>query len=325
MGLLLDGDAWLDLPGVGIFDREQPFSIGIWANIPEDLENGVLFHKGDGAAIYNFKGYHLALKNDRLELLLAHTAPYNAIIEYTDRIPRDQWIHLMITYDGSSVADGLRIYLNGNEQETYIESDHLYKDIIFNFDNQPEPGLQIGARWRGIGARGTIIDDIIVYDRDLTDFEIMQIYDKATYQIIISKNHDQLTANEISNLKEYFINYSSSDRSLQLEQLEKLRRRHNDLVDTIPEIMVIREMERPRQSHILVRGQYDKLGEPVSPNTPGSILSMDEGLPKNRLGLARWLTQTDHPLTARVAVNRLWQQFFGRGIVHTARRLWQSG
>ncbi|MEO0341617.1 MAG: DUF1549 domain-containing protein, partial [Bacteroidota bacterium] len=71
-GLQLDGDAWLDLGEVGVFDRHQAFSIGMWVNVPKALENGVLFHKGIGAALYNFRGYHIALKDNRLQILMAH-------------------------------------------------------------------------------------------------------------------------------------------------------------------------------------------------------------------------------------------------------------
>ena len=79
-------------------------------------------------------------------------------------------------------------------------------------------------------------------------------------------------------------------------------------------VMVMKEMDQPRSSFILKRGIYDQYGDEVFPDTPESILPFDN-YPKNRLGLAKWLFDDKHPLTARVAVNRLWQRMFGSGIV----------
>jgi len=88
-------------------------------------------------------------------------------------------------------------------------------------------------------------------------------------------------------------------------------------LDTMKEIplMVMEEMKKPRQAHILNRGAYDQPTEAVFPNTPEAVLAFDKNLPKNRKGLADWLFDEKNPLTARVAVNRLWQQLFGVGIV----------
>ena len=324
-GLLLDGDAWLDLGQVGVFGRSTPFSVGIWANVPNGLQNGVLFHKGAGAALYNFRGYHLALKDNRLEILMAHTEPYNAIIEYVNEIPRDQWIHLMMTYDGSSEADGLKVYLNGVEQRTKVESDYLYKSILFNAGGQGEPGLQIGARWRGIGAKGTAVDDITVFDRELTGLEVLQVFDQDKFQELSTKPTAELDQEEKKDLESYYLAHLDPNRNTKLKELQALRHQYNETIDTIQEIMVMQEMAKPRPAYILERGQYDVYGEAVSAATPESLLPMPEDLPKNRLGLAKWLMHPDHPLTSRVTVNRLWQQFFGRGLVRTAEDFGNQG
>ena len=90
-------------------------------------------------------------------------------------------------------------------------------------------------------------------------------------------------------------------------------------LDTLKEIplMVMEEMPKPRQAYILNRGAYDKPTTPVESNTPESVLAYNNDFPKNRLGLSKWLFSTENPLTARVTVNRLWQQCFGKGIVAT--------
>lgn len=87
-----------------------------------------------------------------------------------------------------------------------------------------------------------------------------------------------------------------------------------DTLDDIP-LMVMQELDTPRQAYILNRGAYDQPRDSVFPNLPKSILAFDKNLPKNRLGLADWLFLKENPLTARITVNRLWQQCFGTGLV----------
>jgi hypothetical protein len=96
-------------------------------------------------------------------------------------------------------------------------------------------------------------------------------------------------------------------------------------MEHIPELMVMQEMPKPKQTFLLQRGQYDAPGPEVYPNTPESILAFSKKYPKNRLGLAKWLTDQNHPLTARVAVNRLWQNFFGTGLVKTSEDFGNQG
>jgi hypothetical protein len=86
----------------------------------------------------------------------------------------------------------------------------------------------------------------------------------------------------------------------------------------IPATMVMQEMQTRRPTHILIRGQYDRLGDEVSPGLPASLVSAASTREATRLDLARWLTQSSHPLTARVAVNRCWEMLFGTGLVETA-------
>ncbi|MFM7924493.1 MAG: DUF1553 domain-containing protein, partial [Planctomycetaceae bacterium] len=82
--------------------------------------------------------------------------------------------------------------------------------------------------------------------------------------------------------------------------------------------LVMEELAMPRETKILMRGEYTKPGAVVTAETPASLPPMAQNLPKNRLGLARWLVDPGHPLTARVIVNRLWQQLFGAGLVRTS-------
>ena len=99
--------------------------------------------------------------------------------------------------------------------------------------------------------------------------------------------------------------------------MKKLREQENALINGIPEIMTMQEMPQPRPTFVLKRGNYDSPSDPVERNPPTSILPFPSNAPRNRLGLAQWMVDRRNPLTARVAVNRVWKMHFGRGIVAT--------
>jgi len=89
--------------------------------------------------------------------------------------------------------------------------------------------------------------------------------------------------------------------------------------------MVMREMPQPHQTYLLTRGEYNLRAEPVESQTPSAFPPFPDSEPHNRLGLARWMASPDHPLTARVAVNRYWQMIFGTGLVRTTEDLGIQG
>ncbi len=100
--------------------------------------------------------------------------------------------------------------------------------------------------------------------------------------------------------------------------LNAMKAQRDQLESARPSTLVMQEMEKQRTAFILKRGQYDKQGDPVQRGVPGILPPLPKSNTTNRLDLARWLTDPKHPLTARVTVNRFWQQFFGTGIVKTA-------
>ncbi len=109
------------------------------------------------------------------------------------------------------------------------------------------------------------------------------------------------------------------------KELAGLRGQETEVEKLVPTTMVMKDRAMPRETRILMRGQYDKPGEKVEPGTPESLPPMPKDAPANRLGLARWIADPAHPLTARVAVNRLWEEIFGAGIVRTVEDFGAQG
>ncbi len=322
--LHLDGDVYLDLKDVGVFRKSEPFNIGMWVNIPKEFKEGVIFHKSDAERLYNFKGFNLSVKNNKFEMTMAHTAPSNAIIKISGMtVPRGKWMHLSMGYDGSSQAKGFKFYVDGNELAMETVMDQLYKDIIFH--SKKEPALQIGGWWRGVGFKGGKVDDITIYNRELTPFEINVLANKTSWTTIAKKAAGDLNEAEKKILKDYYLAEEDTLIKKEKNQLAKFRTELSDSTEKIPEIMVMQEMAKPKKSTMFLRGQYNAPGMEVFPNTPSAVLAFKTNLPKNRWGLAQWLTHDEHPLTSRVAVNRMWQVFFGTGLVKTAEDFGNQG
>jgi hypothetical protein len=257
-----NGDDILKLGKVGIFNRMQPFSIGVWVKIPKDLSKGVIFHKGNGDILYNFRGYFLNLRDSKIELLMAHTWPYNNIIRISsEELPKEQWLHLMMTYDGSSKADGLKLYIDGKEALMLTEKDNLYKDILLAGADQP--GLQVGADWRGVGFKNGLVDDLRIYTRELTAPEVALLVQLPEREV--SRTATAFAEEDLAQY--YFANLSGNYRK-HLKELQTLREEKNKLLEGIPEIMVMDEMKKPRPAYVLNRGQYDAHGEEVNQMYP---------------------------------------------------------
>ena len=322
----LNGDEALDLGSVGIFNRGQAFSVSLWVKVPGNQEEGMVFHKGIGSILYSFRGYHLALRESKIELMMAHTWPYNNIIKLSEQeIPKEEWVHLTMTYDGSSKAKGLKLYVNGTEAKMKTEKDNLYKDIIFLPEGEEisgipeEPGLQLGARMRGKGFTNGLIDEIRVYERELALPEV------ATLAGSTPVPQEAGIGTAATGFFEAYLYHSVKAYREALGKQQQLREQRNRLVEKVPELMVMDELEEPRKTYLLERGVYDAPGEEVQPATPASVLPFPSDLPRNRLGLAQWLMHQDNPLTSRVIVNRYWQSYFGRGLVKTAADFGNQG
>jgi hypothetical protein len=130
-------------------------------------------------------------------------------------------------------------------------------------------------------------------------------------------------------IRNHFLEYVYPKTRATFEAMHKemaaLDKERKDLDAAIPTTMVMADLPNPRDTFVLIRGQYDKKGEKVTPGTPMALSPLAAGSPPNRLGLARWLVDGKHPLTARVAVNRYWQHYFGRGLVKTAEDFGAQG
>ena len=149
---------------------------------------------------------------------------------------------------------------------------------------------------------------------------------KAIQNLIKAKKRNPAQEKELT---EYFVKnvYIGTRDKLQpqLQKIKQTRTKMANMEKQFPTTLIWKETKQPRQAYFLKRGQYDARGDKVQRNTPSMLPPMAKDLPKNRLGLAKWLVSAEHPLTSRVAVNRYWQQFFGTGLVVTSEDFGNQG
>ena len=324
LAIRLDGDEYLDLGSIGVFRKSDPFSIGMDVWLPSTFREGVIFHKSEGERLYNFRGFHLYYKDGKFEINMAHAAPSNAITKISkEKIPKEKWIHIALVYDGSSTAAGFDLFVDGQKLQMITTMDQLTKEILFR--REVEPGIQIGGWWRGLGFKGGLVDNVTVYQRNLIPFEVAVLAGKSKWKDISTKNATSLGRFERAVLEAYYENAVDKKLRILADSLSLFRRSLADSLEQVEELMVMQESKIPKKTYLLHRGHYENKGKEVFPGTPASVLAFPNHLPKNRLGLSKWLFLPNHPLTSRVAVNRFWQYFFGNGIVKTAEDFGNQG
>jgi len=311
------GDDPLNFPGLmKSIDAWDQYSLVFWLHLPEPLTNGIVFHCSEGTDT-GFRGTEFSLHDGHLFFAIKRFWPGNAIaVQTLKMVPHEQWIQIGVTYDGSADANGMQIFLNGERAQTEIVRNRLYKS-----PGNGDASFHFGARFRSSGLKDASLDDLRIYARSLTAIEMGQLFDEHPLQdAIASANTNELRAYYVGAISEP-VARARDDQSAAVREFFKVR-------NPVQETSVMEELPSPRDTYLLARGRYDAPrtdATRVRRATPSFLPPLPADLPPNRLGLAKWLTQADHPLTARVIVNRYWQMLFGRGLVATPENFGAQG
>ena len=316
----LDGDgqhyaAVGDVANFGFFD---PFSISCWIR-PSGTEGGTIISRMTD--VLHGDGWCIVLQEGKLQVHLTKRWLDDACrIESAVPLELNGWHQITVTYDGSRETAGLRIYFDGLPQPTVTLLDELNQ----SFDNKGP--LRIGA---GNGAEGRfrgVIDDVRIFDRAVTSEEAQILAVPDSIAEILQSNGEQRSGPQRAALRAYFVQFAAEESVRSAwKRLNDVRDERARFVEQLPTTMVMQELPTPRDAHILIRGEYDKRGDRVSAGVPASLPPMSANAPQNRLGLAQWLVSPENPLTARVAVNRMWQMLFGVGLVKSIDDFGQQG
>ncbi|MFA6545583.1 MAG: DUF1553 domain-containing protein [Limisphaerales bacterium] len=307
---------------LGNFQRHEPFSVSLWLRTPDVKDRAVIFHRSQAWTDAASRGYELLIEDGRLKWSLIHFWPGNAIsIRATAPVPTNTWTHVVVTSDGSSRAEGLKLFVNGQPAASEVIKDNLTKNITGGGHDH----ISLAERMRDRGFKGGAVDDFRVFGRALSPLEALAAHDETPANALLAKVETQLSAAERSVLEDYFLAVVDAEFPKQLAALRSARAELVKFADDVKEVMVMRELPQPKKSYVLFRGEYNQRRAEAPPVTPAALSPWPAGAPRNRLGLAQWLTAPNHPLTARVTVNRIWQSLFGRGLVKTTEDFGSQG
>jgi len=313
-----DGRSCVGLEKGGDFGFFDKFTLAAWIKIDADGGGTIMSRMTD---VPQADGYQLAIVDGKLQLNLVKRWLDDALrVETASPLPSGDWHHVAATYDGSRVADGVELYIDGQPQQLTVLLDELNQSFATK-----EP-LRIGGGGGPEGRYRGALDEVRVYKGALSARDIEILATPQSLDEIVALPRKSLTGGQLSKLHEYYLwQHAPADLQASERGVRTAERELAEFEEKLPTVMVMEEMPTPRQTHILVRGQYDKPGESVEPNVPAELPRLASSAPRNRLGLAKWLVDSSNPLTSRVFVNRVWQLHFGTGIVKTAEDFGRQG
>ena len=312
MALPLDGERGFTTKTITPFDRWTPFSTVInFRETKRVPQRSVIAHHTRGTdAGYN--GWDLTIENGYLESRMYRVWPGNGMgVRTRASIPVDQWHLLVATYDGYDQVSGLKIFLDGEELPTRVIRDLRVKSANVKVDHGGE--FVIGQRFRDRGLANGLVADVRVYGRALTMPEIQHL----------------TTGEPIKPDASFVASVIDKDAIEASRRLNDAVKAFVDTQEKMNEVPIMLETDTPRPAHVLERGEYDaETSEQtlVTRSTPEHIgPPLPNGKNADRLALAKWTTDPNHPLTARVITNRLWMNFFGAGLVRTPENFGLQG
>jgi hypothetical protein len=261
----------------------------------------------------SYRGWDFWIQRRQVGMHLIHAWPDKALkVVAATQVPANQWMHVAVTYDGSRKAAGVKVYYDGQTQKTNAESNQLDASTI-----RSTAAFTVGQRNTGSPFSGSL-QDLRVFRRVLTPAEIDALARTTRMAAVLAKPADQRTEEEREGLFGFWLGAFDAPyraRAAALADLEQ-EQQTTQARGTIAHVM--HERVESATAFVLYRGEYDQRREPVAADTPDVLPPFPADAPRNRLGFAQWLLEPDHPLTARVTVNRFWQEVFGTGIVGTA-------
>ena len=312
--LHLNDKGTLVVPEAGDFEADQPFTISTWVFLPAKEDSFVVLSKRDTKE-KTARGWAIEVGNRIATVRLTGNSDQDRLearVTNANRLQPGKWSHLLATYDGSKKSRGLVLYVNGKAQPPTPQQTEL-KGSIRN-----AAPMRIGFDGKR-GLPGGAVHDMRLYGRTLRADEALLVSRWDNLHRLLAKDVKTLSGPERQELLALYLQLKDeaydkvSDRLVEVEHEQgeiKARSAVTHVMQEKPGVMP--------KARVLFRGQYDQPRDEVSADVPAAISKFPADAPRNRLGLAQWLMAADNPLTARVTVNRFWQEVFGTGIVRTS-------
>lgn len=316
----MDTTTRLDLPDAGDVESNQPFTLSFWLR-PDlrpleskdaKLPTGVIIARAN--AKEDSRGWQLRINERKLAFTLTHAGPKNAAtVETKEKVLIEgRWNHVTATCSGSGKANGMKLYVDGQPQELKVVKDKLDGSV------RTSAPMTFGRIFPDADPlRQSAFQDFRFYARELTSEEAARVPYEDYVSEIVQKPLSAWSDDEFKVVSDfYFAHRDEPTRSL-TAQLPALNSELDGLSKDGDITLVSEESPALAYADLLTRGVYNARTERVRPAVPHFLPPLLAGASPDRLGLAEWTVSPTNPLTARVTVNRMWQEIFGTGIVET--------
>jgi hypothetical protein len=318
-------------------DYRERFTIAAWV-YPESEQSGSIITKVSDAPVEvennvpRAEGYGLYFINGKIHFNMVFRWGEDTLrVETEEPLPPRQWRHIAVVFDGlKSWEDRLRIFVNGGEAKLKFNQRNFFM-LSGGTRNTLKIGAGGGPQFRFKGA----LDEVRIYSRSLDPDEIAALACADSLEKIAAIPAAERARAQALKIHGAFLAQTAPGELKQArDTLVELKRQKQSFEDDFPTLMVMEETPQPRPTFLLKRGAYDTPGEKVERGVPAMLPPLMRGglgeaarvaPTSNRLDFARWLVSAEHPLTARVAVNRFWQTLFGAGLVRTTEDFGTQG
>ncbi len=293
----------------GDFETKKPFSVGAWVRVEKAEGSGAIVARMDDAK--GAMGWDLYQVGKNYGAYIISKFPDDAIKVTTAKpsVRPGVWQHVFMTYDGSGKAAGIRIFIDGVNTPLKVEIDKLQTSV------KAATPTRIGQRSRSDIFTGNI-QDVLLYGRQLNPNEVATIAKVGPMQRLLAA--PKLNDKQKEMVFEYYLTSRNDGFKKSSNSLAKLEGEQTTIKNRSPMTHIQEEkMDSKPMANILIRGAYDKPGAQVEAEIPAALGKLPSDAPRNRLGLAKWIVGETNTLTARVTVNRMWQEIFGTGLVKT--------
>ncbi len=301
----------VSLPAAGDFEKDQAFSCSVWVKVPTaDMSGAIVARMDEGS---ENRGWDLWLNDGRPATHIVHKWPGDALkVIGKKALEAGKWHHVTISYDGQGSAKGVKIFLDGGPQEVEVAADTLKNSI------RTEVPFKLAQRNSTARLDDLALQDLRIYTRALAPEEISSLATLSRTAYLVGLPAEGRSSAETEELYGWWLDKADPVYSELVTAKKTLEANEAAIKSRGTIAHVQQEKTDPAMAYVLYRGEYDKRRDEVKPNTPAALPTFPDDLPRNRLGLAQWLLRSEHPLTARVTVNRFWQEVFGTGFVPTA-------
>lgn len=297
-----------DLPRL---DADKPFSISVSFFFPEAEQGYTIASQQDTSVKEKTRGWVINVGGRVIGASLSGSDGKSIDIRaaHLEQIKHGSWNHLVLTYDGTRHQSGLGLFLNGRAINTQGGGN---QNLELRGSMTVDQPLQLGRSLKD-GA----ISDFRIYKNVLSENDAYLLSRWTAIEAALARSSSPSEADRDALLLYYLFHQDESFRNLLRDQAQ-LSAEAKAIARRGAVTLVMQERrDHMPSAHILFRGAYDQKRQEVAADVPSILPPMPKDLPKNRLGFAQWLMREENPLTARVTVNRMWQEVFGTGIVKT--------